>query len=779
MTPVVGFSLPEIDVVWGQPARGERAQSAARVSMSHLSACDRALVLILVPVWAICFALGVKTVFDGGGLPYVGVSLASADAYPALTGEVGVGALSDPLEAAGLRSGDLLVRVGGTDLRGIDTYRFGALARQQAGRALTVPLTFERDGRRLETSLALSPLAIFWPHLATSLTFAGAAVFLLLRAAPTPTVRACIQAGFCFAIVTCPFAFQPWFYLRVGIFVVAGTFLFPLLFRLYFLFPDDRPPESRWHRVWPWAFVVLGPFLAIGVLGRSVTGVPMRVGDVGAFGTCALGLVALLIIITQKYRHSDSVARRQIKWLLFGLYCAVFPVLVGSALLAWDARLAPAYFWSFWAVPLLPVIGLIPIVRFNLFDIDRLLSTTASYNIVLGLLVATLLIAAPRVAEATSKLAGVDPGSAQIALSLLLAAVAVPAQRRLRPRIERYFFPERHAVDQGLDEVLEELASCSHAQELTDLLGRGLERVLQPKGIVVYRRDASVYAPVFVAGRTRPAAVDAASPLIAAMRQCRGPLALERGGRRQRLPALSPFERAALETVAAAVLIPIRRGDAVVAFVALMQKRSGDVYTATDLALLSVLAERAAIQLARIDEEKNVGVTALAESVRIVVFTDMVGNTQMLERLGDAAAQRLLRTHNMIVRDAALEHGGTEVKQTGDGFLLTFSSAISAINCARQVQESLRAYRQSHPDEPIEVRIGMNAGEPISDGGDVYGASVNAAARICAKASSGEILVSDVVRQLLTGSDVRLVHRGRLVLKGFRGRHSLYAVDGA
>ena len=98
--------------------------------MNRLAPFDKVLVLILVPIWAVCFALAVKTQIDGGGTVLLGLSLEDAEGYPTLTGEFGLAYPSSPFEKSGLRAGDLLVRVGGTDLRGAGTLDLVAWARE-------------------------------------------------------------------------------------------------------------------------------------------------------------------------------------------------------------------------------------------------------------------------------------------------------------------------------------------------------------------------------------------------------------------------------------------------------------------------------------------------------------------------------------------------------------------------------------------------------------------------------------------------------------------------
>ncbi len=155
-----------------------------------------------------------------------------------------------------------------------------------------------------------------------------------------------------------------------------------------------------------------------------------------------------------------------------------------------------------------------------------------------------------------------------------------------------------------------------------------------------------------------------------------------------------------------------------------------------------------------------------AEDIHTILFTDVEGSTALTQRLGDAKARELLREHERMVREALKAHGGSEVKTMGDGFMASFSSATKALECAIAMQRAFAAHNES-AEEPIKVRIGLNAGEPIAEDDDLFGTAVNEAARITAVAKGGEILASDVVRQLAKGKDFFFSDRGETSLKGF------------
>ncbi|MDH3458236.1 MAG: PDZ domain-containing protein, partial [Gemmatimonadota bacterium] len=386
--------------------------------MSRLAPLDKALVLILVPLWVVCFSLGVRTQLRGGAVAMVGLSVEDADSYPALTGVYGRNIHpSDPLVQAGLRAGDRLVQMGNADLRGVGTLGFIGRTLDESGReALSVPLVFERDDERRETSLALVPVSIFGPPLTGSFALAVSALFLLLRARPTPTVRAWFYCGMSAAFCTCLFPGSGLqFYFSWGVTAAALSVFFASSFNFLFRFPDDRAPESPWHRIWPWFFSVPhGLFFLLSFSNQ------MGLGQMGFTATVVLGFLASLVVATRKYQRADLVGRRQMKWVLLGFYCVALALAVSIAASVLDPRLGWLWFASYWAVPLVPLALVISVVRFNLFDIDRLLSATASYNILLVLLGAAALVVVPRLSEAASGLVGIDPGTGQVALSLLL-----------------------------------------------------------------------------------------------------------------------------------------------------------------------------------------------------------------------------------------------------------------------------------------------------------------------------------------------------------------------
>ena len=161
-------------------------------------------------------------------------------------------------------------------------------------------------------------------------------------------------------------------------------------------------------------------------------------------------------------------------------------------------------------------------------------------------------------------------------------------------------------------------------------------------------------------------------------------------------------------------------------------------------------------------------------AIRTILFTDIVGSTN--EALGDDAGMALLGVHNTIVRDALAAAEGREIKHTGDGIMASFVSAAAAVRCASRIQRDLARHREDHTEYPLKVRIGVAAGEPVEREHDLFGATVQLAARLCSHAEPDQILVSNVIAELCLGKGLPFEDLGNVLLKGFSRPIRVHAV---
>ena len=159
--------------------------------------------------------------------------------------------------------------------------------------------------------------------------------------------------------------------------------------------------------------------------------------------------------------------------------------------------------------------------------------------------------------------------------------------------------------------------------------------------------------------------------------------------------------------------------------------------------------------------------TQVTSAFRTILFTDIEGSTDLTQRLGDDGAMRLIRIHDEIIRQALTDEGGRIVKHTGDGIMASFSSVQAALATAVGIQAALGEYNAADPEAPLRVRLGMSAGEPVTEGEDLFGAAVQLAARLCDLARPGTIVVSGVVRDLAIGKAFSFSAPRSERLKGF------------
>jgi class 3 adenylate cyclase/CheY-like chemotaxis protein len=154
------------------------------------------------------------------------------------------------------------------------------------------------------------------------------------------------------------------------------------------------------------------------------------------------------------------------------------------------------------------------------------------------------------------------------------------------------------------------------------------------------------------------------------------------------------------------------------------------------------------------------------EGTVTVLFTDLVASTEMIGRVGDTAGERVVVEHLSRLRDVLINHGGQEIKPTGDGLMVAFRSSLDAVRCAVAMQQDAESHGRQAP-EPLGLKIGIHAGEGLPRDGDYYGLWVVVARRLCEIAQSGQILTTELVNQLVGSRSERpLDPLGEFELKG-------------
>ncbi len=163
-------------------------------------------------------------------------------------------------------------------------------------------------------------------------------------------------------------------------------------------------------------------------------------------------------------------------------------------------------------------------------------------------------------------------------------------------------------------------------------------------------------------------------------------------------------------------------------------------------------------------------------SVFTFVFTDIVGSTAMTQKLGNAGAQKAVRAQNTAVRGALQANRGREVKHTGDGIMAVFTDPVSAVRATIRMQQEIAAHNAANPNIEVMIRVGINVGEAVEEDNDFFGAAVQMTARICDKATKGNIWVSQAVMDSAKGQKIGFIPRGKFEMKGIQGSKPLYEI---
>lgn len=163
-------------------------------------------------------------------------------------------------------------------------------------------------------------------------------------------------------------------------------------------------------------------------------------------------------------------------------------------------------------------------------------------------------------------------------------------------------------------------------------------------------------------------------------------------------------------------------------------------------------------------------------ALRVIMFTE-IANFTAVAREHEESGLQLLECHDHIVRAVVPQHGGHEVRHTGEGIMACFSSVSGALRAAAEIQQRCDAHLADRLDHRPRLRIGMSAGEPVAHHSELFGAAVNTARRICEAAAPGQILVSGALRELGMGKGTQFVRAGERKLNGVEDSVLLYAVE--
>jgi len=658
---------------------------------------DRLLLAVLLP--ALLATLVLFWTAEGGDPPFYAAPPAHADEYPTVGG-IRPGARDLTLE---VRLGDRLLAVNDVDLRGQGYFDFHAVFLNEALARGGAQVVYERAGQRHEARVPVRarqrPGA---PRFIPALAWTLAGLIVLLRAPVARERRLFFAMALAFMIVQLRFPGESMLrtYASLYVFNFGSWIAIALSFLFYIGFPRELPAEARLS---PWWASLAGLHLVVRLM--YVLPGPWPPHWVGPLAQAvdALFFAFAIAVVSWNYAHSPPAGRRRLKWVILGVYLGLVPAIATMAAGIFGgppmAGLYDALFVAMlFGTTLMPVGVLIGIVASSLFDIDRIVTATATYSLLGVSLLAATLIAVPRLGGAIGTSLEVDADLAQALVALGLALLLLPFYRRLRSLVERVFFPERRALERGLGELLERLTGADHGAELVALAADRLHELLRPRSCTVLVRGARGFEPTFVRGSARPPPVEADDPLVAILERQTAPLSA-RGG------APTPLHRAVLETLEAAVVVPLRQRSRLVALLCLGPRRSGDPYTASDVAMLDALARSISVELDRLHPHALARETGAMQAERPAVAPLPAGATLAgagpgdIEPLGlpetsfEGVVRRAAQAVVLVRGEGSTAYGSGFV--AGDGLVLTCDHVLG--------------------DAPRRVTVGLQ------DGGTVEG----------------------------------------------------------
>jgi signal transduction histidine kinase/CheY-like chemotaxis protein len=585
----------------------------------RLRGVDLLLLLTLVPLFLVVLALHL---IDGverqrADLPiYATVPWGGGD-YPIVAGYK----LEAERRGSGLEVGDRLLAVDDVDLRGRGYVGFAAVVLAEAGADRTVEIVYQRDGETRRTQLEILPLEHPLARVPGIGLAAIAAVLVLLYSREVVKRRLFFGAFMAFAIFELPF-YGPapaQTYVSNAIFMIGGTIAFPLMWIMVRRFPGVGAATLVRPSWWEWS---IGP---LWLLPRLVYlfGSPLPMSATVAFAAAvdAVWVSGIIWLLAAGYRRADALDRRRLRWILLGTTLGLVPITLAQLALVldpggvWlglrDAGFALRYVVFGLAPAFIPIAVLISIVRYNLFDVDRLLSATVAFALLLSAAVVGLMTLVPVASEAIARGMSWDVATVRLALAVPVVLVLVPATRRLYPHIDALLFPAQAACQRGVTQLLADLSGLGSEDELATLLGRRVAVLFEPRSCVLFVGGDGDFRAAFIDGDA-PAPSWAPRHRLARLLEVREePWHLRGRRRREALESLGdvdgPLLGTFLDAIDAVVLVPLRRGPRLAALLCLGPRRSGDVYTRTDLQLLTTIGHQASGELLRLEQRAKMG----------------------------------------------------------------------------------------------------------------------------------------------------------------------------
>jgi len=495
-----------------------------------------------------------------------------------------------------LKVGDHLLSVGDVDLRGISHMGYQVAMAEQVRNGKTAEVRAERNGEIVIDYIRARNGNMPWSHIPFVVGFATLALIVILRAPDIQNSRLFFATFMSVAIFQTPIGDGSAFQLILSQFMFLGFGFISLTLVMLFVIAFPRPIVSEdWRRIPNWVAFIPSSFWLIIRLNYYLGG-PLLAQDyrVYSFVIDILFFVSVLVILSWNYHCVDPASRRKLRWVLYGVYLAFIPIImihvIGTLIPNADAFLWLRGIGVFLYVAI-PISMWIAIAHFDLFDVDRVISGTVTYTL---LVVVFALMTETQLEPVAANLAtqmGLDPGTGQITFVCILAAIALPVQRLVRPHIELLFLPHQHALNKSVEALIEEISQNNDAnfEQMTQLIGNCVAESMEPSFCALYVRDQDNWQSTFCSGIdqapvfTRDQSAAITRFLGRRVMPLRISSATIQDPEHNRVNAI-------FSDLDVTIVVPFHHHNACRGFLFLGHKRSRDIYTKTDLTLLTAVA---------------------------------------------------------------------------------------------------------------------------------------------------------------------------------------------
>lgn len=563
----------------------------------RLSIRDWALLLSLTTVWLICLVMHLGMVFGEGEYlaAFVPAFDRTEDGTPVLV------ALAADREQGGddLAIGDRLISLNGEPLSGVTPIRFQFMLANGFSELGKVDFLIERSTEQLPVSILASNPKISWSHLPPVIGYAAIAILVLLRAPNARGTRLFFTAFMTLAIFQTGIASGSGYQVVGGrlFFIFTGMVSFGLLVMWLISFPRPPTEADAKPRVPLWVALIVPILWPLPRLNYYVNG-PLAPENyvLHTYSIDMLFTVLIIAILGWNYWCVDPANRRKIRWVLIGVYLAFVPI----AVIQFTGAIFELGDWFFWLQSIgiffyvaVPLSLFMAMRHFNLFDVDRVISGSVLYTvlIVLFALLAEGLFEPIAASMATSFGAEADTG--QFIFVGLLAALAIPIQAYLRPKVDHLFFRNQSNFRDSIDDLINEVANTDtkDLEKVALLIGSRLSEALEVKDCAIYLYEDEKWTPVFRFGSNIELELkgDQAQDLKQLFERSMVPIRLKQGSDKE----MQLADR--FSGLNAELIVPFRSANDGCGFLCLGRKRSKDVYTNTDVTLLAGVAVQVAL----------------------------------------------------------------------------------------------------------------------------------------------------------------------------------------